>query len=168
MENEFAPTVTALMRAGKQAEAFEQAQRFVGHYPESARAHSTLAHVLMAMGQLDAADEAAAAAARLAEDEPAFHFLHARTRFALSDYGYAFTEAVACAQRSVTAGDPYYLQSCALLAAACMVELGHFEEASKMLSQVDDNCTVRAPGRVLTRASVADQASGLVFGQHAG
>ena len=168
MDNEFAPSIVGLMRSGRQAEARWEAQQFVERHPDSAQARSALAHVLMAMGEYHAADEAAAAATSLAQDEPAFHFLRARTRFALSDYKAAYLETVTAAQRADAVSDTYYFKSCALLAAACQVELGLQDAAKNILEQVDDTCTLRTAGKVLTKASVTEAASRLVFGRALG
>jgi predicted Zn-dependent protease len=156
------------MRTGRQAEAHREAQQFVERYPDNPQARSALAHVLMAMGEYHAADEAAAAATSLGQDEPAFHFLRARTRFALSDYEAAYRETVIAAQQAHNVSDAYYYQSCALLAAACQVELGLPDAARNILNQVDDTCTLRTAGKVLTKASVTEAATRLVFGRALG
>ena len=153
MGNAYAPMVTRLMRQGLPGEALQSALSNVAHAPDDPRALSTLAHTLMATGDYAGADAAAGRAVALAENEPAFRFLHARTRFVLGDYTSALAESEAGRSYSASGESSYYLESCSLLAAACLVAVGQSDRALELLAGVGESCVVRA-GQPLTKAAV--------------
>lgn len=158
--------VSHLLRHGRSQEAVSFATTEVNANPRSPRAFAVLAHALMSRREYDAAERAVSWAIGLSPREPGLHFLRTRVNFARGHFEAALSDAQLATQESDDSNDHFYTKSCLLLGAACLVRLGHRDQAREVLKRVDEDVKVMA-GTLLTHSSVAEQA-GLSIGRLSG